>query len=134
LNIIEFLIKRFKEDILLKRLKWILGFVMVSVLFCVSPVVAAPTVQLDGRQLYFDVPPVIDNGRTLVPLRVIFEAMGATVAWDDATKTVTAIKGNTTVILKLGSTTPKVNGVVKTLDVPAKAVSGENSGASPLCG
>lgn len=86
--------------------------------------VASPTVQLDGKQLTFDVPPVIEDGRTLVPLRAIFEAMGATVSWDQSTQTATATKDGTTVVLQIGSTTPTINGQVKQLDVPAKIVNG----------
>lgn len=79
-------------------------------------------VYLDGRQLAFDVEPVIDSGRTLVPLRAIFEAMGARVDWQPSTRTVTAIRGNTTVVMKIGSTQPTVNGKIVNLDVPAKIV------------
>lgn len=84
----------------------------------------APTVYLDGKCIdsLFDVKPVIDNGRTLVPLRAIFEAMGATVTWDAETRTASAVKGDTKVILPIGSTEPTINGVVKKLDVPAKIV------------
>ena len=91
------------------------------------PVVAAdpvPRVIIDGQAVNFDVAPVIDNGRVLVPLRAIFEQMGAKVSWDDATKTATAAKGEVTVIVKLGSTSPTINGAVKTIDVPAKLVEG----------
>lgn len=66
--------------------------------------------------------PVIVEGRTLVPLRAIFEAMGAEVSWDDATSTVTATRGDTTVSLTVGSDTLYVNGEVKTLDVPAQII------------
>ena len=48
---------------------------------------------IDIKNVKFDVPPTIVNGRTLVPLRAIFEALGATVEWDDATQTVTSEKG-----------------------------------------
>lgn len=81
---------------------------------------AAPTVILDGQTLSFEVEPVIESGRTLVPLRAIFEAMGAQVGWDNATRTVTATKAEITVILPLGSTKPTVNGEVWQLEVPAK--------------
>lgn len=50
------------------------------------------TVTLDGRALDFDVPPRIIDGRTLVPMRAIFEAMGAEVDWNGQTQTVTASK------------------------------------------
>lgn len=82
----------------------------------------APIVFLDNKELSFDVPPIIENDRTLVPLRAIFEAMGATVGWDNASRTVTAQKGSTTVVLTIGSTSPTINGVVKKLDVPCKIV------------
>ena len=45
-------------------------------------------VTLNGEQIYFDQPPIIQNGRTLVPVRAIFEAMGCTVLWDGATQLV----------------------------------------------
>jgi len=50
--------------------------------------------------------------------------MGATVSWNQDTQTATAVKGNTTVILKIGSTEPTINGQVKKLDVPAKIIDG----------
>jgi len=81
------------------------------------------TVILNNQQLQFnEVAPIIVNGRTLVPLRAIFEAMGATVTWNQQTQTATAIRGNTTVVLPLNSTKPTVNGVVYSLDVPARIV------------
>ncbi|MGQ9532395.1 MAG: copper amine oxidase N-terminal domain-containing protein, partial [Desulfotomaculales bacterium] len=60
-------------------------------------------VQVDGRYLSFDVPPMIENGRTLVPLRALFEALGAEVQWDGETQTVSAVKGDVTVRLTIGS-------------------------------
>lgn len=81
-----------------------------------------PVVILDNKQLSFEVPPVIENGRTLVPLRAIFEAMGANVQWNNSTRTVTATKATTTVVLPVGSTAPTINGSAQKLDVPAKIV------------
>ncbi len=102
----------------------ILCSTLIMCLAFTAPTLAAPSVTLNGQQLSFDVPPTIDNGRTLVPLRAIFEAMGATVTWDQDTRTATAIKGDTTVVLQIGSTSPTINGQVKHLDVPAKIVNG----------
>jgi len=78
------------------------------------------SVVVGGTKVDFDVKPVVENGRTLVPLRKIFEALGATVYWDDATQTVKGVKGNTTITLVVNSVDANVNGVIKTLDVPAK--------------
>jgi len=82
------------------------------------------TVTLNGEQLHFDVPPVLENGRVLVPLRVIFESLGATVDWDGATSTVTATQGSNTVKLTIGKSTAYKNGATVELDVPAKVVKG----------
>jgi len=79
-------------------------------------------VYLDGELLSFDVPPRIEQGRTLVPLRAIFEAMGATVDWDQSSQIVTATRQEVMVQLPIGSKSPTVNGIVWPLDVPAKIV------------
>lgn len=76
-------------------------------------------VVLNGKLMEFEVQPQILNGRTIVPLRAIFEAFGAKVVWNEATQTVTATKADTTVVLKIGSLSPTVNGKVVTLDQSA---------------
>jgi len=90
----------------------------------------SPRVILNGQQLSFEVPPVIENGRTMVPVRTIFEAMGASVNWNAASRVVTASKGAITVIMPINATTPKVNGSVIKLDVPSKIVN--NRTLAPL--
>lgn len=50
---------------------------------------------LDGKTLEFDVPPQIIDERTLVPMRVIFEALGADVEWVEETKTINARRSDT---------------------------------------
>ncbi len=77
-------------------------------------------VTLDGVNQTYDVMPIIENGRTLVPMRAIFEALGANITWDDTTKTVTGTKDNTTVSLTIGETKATLNEKEVTLDVPAK--------------
>ncbi|MGI5971168.1 MAG: stalk domain-containing protein [Oscillospiraceae bacterium] len=81
------------------------------------------TVTVDGLALNFDQNPIIENGRTLVPLRAIFEALGASVHWDQETKTVTAVRGKDTVWLTIGSNIVYLNGEpAYVMDVPAKIV------------
>lgn len=64
-----------------------------------------------------EVAPFISNGRTLVPFRAIFEELGYTVDWNDATKTVTAkYKGNE-IKLTVGANKAVVNGYEVPLDV-----------------
>src|SRR4051812_46402780 len=50
---------------------------------------------LDGKKMEFKLQqPINVNGRVLVPLRTIFEALGAKIEWDDTAKTVTAKKND----------------------------------------
>ena len=58
------------------------------------------------------------NDRTMAPLRVLTEALGGTVDWDDATRTVTIHKDGNTIQMTIGDTTVKINGVETTIDVP----------------
>ncbi len=118
------MLTKFKGDIRMRK-HWIFSLLMLFCFVLAAPAMAAPTVILDGEQLTFtDAQPIIEDGRTLVPLRSIFEAMGATVSWKQDTLTVTAVKGNTKVILPIWSTEPTINGQVKKLDVPAKIING----------
>ena len=81
-------------------------------------------ISINGQYKTFDQMPVIIEGRTLVPMRAIFEALGATVGWDDATKTATGKTASTEVSLTIDKKDAKVNGATKTLDVPAKIIEG----------
>ena len=81
-------------------------------------------VTVNGAEVSFDQPPIIVDNRTLVPLRAIFEAMGATVDWDQETQTVTSSKGDISVSLTIGSNTMYKNGSPVELDVPAQVVNG----------
>ena len=74
-------------------------------------------VVVNGQSIDMPVKPIIINGTTMVPVREIFEAVGATVMWDGATKTVTGIKGGTIVKLALKSKSASVNGVPLNLRV-----------------
>ncbi len=82
------------------------------------------SVFVNGTRVNFDVAPTIIDGRTLVPLRAIFESLGATVEWDDFTKTVTGTKDGTTIKMTVGQNTFTVNDEVKTLDVPSQIIDG----------
>ncbi|MGH2361418.1 MAG: copper amine oxidase N-terminal domain-containing protein [bacterium] len=100
-----------------------------SLVFLVSSLLLAGTVSaqavrvlVDGDEVAFDQPPIIMGSRVLVPLRGIFEKMGATVDWTASTRTVEAARGNTLVVLKIGSRIARVNDRPVTLDVPAMVV------------
>lgn len=91
------------------------------------------TVELDGTPLSFDVEPQMMDGRTMVPLRKIFEELGAMVKWDNDTQTVQARKSSKTVTLTVGSSELIIDkgetdldgnpvSEVVTLDVPPQIV------------
>ena len=92
--------------------------------FVWSPPVQEVKVVVNGKALAFDQPPIIESGRTLVPLRAIFEALGATVDWNQSKQTATAVKGDVTVSLAIGSNILVRNGKNIELDVPARLVGG----------
>jgi len=77
-----------------------------------------------GGTVVFDQPPVIQSGRTLLPVRAVFEALLVDVEWDDATQTVTASKGSLVVKLTIGSNIMTRNNAPITLDVPAQVING----------
>ena len=80
---------------------------------------------VNGDEVAFpDQKPAIVNDRTLVPLRAIFEALKAEVAWNDETKTVTSKKGDISISLAINSDQLYQNGTPKTLDVPAQIMNG----------
>jgi hypothetical protein len=87
-------------------------------------------VVLDGRELAFDAPPRIVNNRTLVPVRGVFEAMGATVLWNGDTRTVTALRLDSVVKLVIGSKEARVDKQRLQLDVHAQLI--ENRTFVPL--
>lgn len=93
------------------------------------------SVELDGNPIEFDVKPEIIDGRTMVPLRKIFEEIGASVKWDNDTQTVSARKNKKTITLSIdsadlqidkGDTDEEGNPIYETvtLEVPAQIVSG----------
>jgi ankyrin repeat protein len=101
--------------------------VVVFTLVMVQSVVSASaglSVYIDGKVQTYDQPPIVESGRTLVPLRGIFESLGATVSYNSTTKTIVGIKGDTEIILTLGSTEALINEKSVQLDVPAKTVNG----------
>ena len=82
-------------------------------------------VVLNGSPLTFTgTPPQQINGSTLVPMRGIFEALGATVKFDKASQTVYGQKGATAIVLPLGTLTATVNGQPQALPVPAELING----------
>ena len=104
----------------MKKISWV---ILITVIMLLMFQVAAfaddgIAVLIDGKSVEFDVPPQLINGRTMVPMRKIFEEMGASVEWDGDTKTVMATKGDITVIMQIDNLEIAVNDKKIVLDVP----------------
>lgn len=101
-------------------MKRLLSLVLVLALMTTSA--AAVELYVDTNRVETDTPPTVVDGRTLVPVRAIFEAIGAVVEWDNDTRTATGVRGDTTVTIQIDNTIAYVNGESRTLDVPAQII------------
>jgi hypothetical protein len=114
-----------KGENIMKKILGILIAVMMVVTLTATFVGAQQEISVklnDAKIDFADVKPQIISGRTMVPLRAIFEALGASVEWDDATKTVKSTKGDISISLTIGANELKKNGESKALDVPAQII------------
>lgn len=65
-----------------------------------------------------------ESHRVMVPMRTLFETLGASVEWDAANRQIIAIKSGIRIILKVGSSTVNIDGGEVQLDAPVKIVNG----------
>jgi len=97
----------------------------LSTLFTAQALAAGQiTVLVDGRAVAADVQPILEQGRVLIPLRVVMEELGAEVSFDDSTKTVQVTQTGTLLRLPIGGKSAQLNGSPVQLDVPAKVSGG----------
>lgn len=78
--------------------------------------------QVNGEAVTAGMPPILFNDSTLVPARAVFEKMGAKVTWDEANNKVIVNLNNDNIEINIDSTAAKVNGVGKTMPIPAKLI------------
>ena len=86
-------------------------------------VVLGIDIRVNGKYVDSDVDPYIKNDRTMVPVRAIAEALGAQVAYDDATKTATISRNGYEVKITMYADSAFVNGEEIALDAAAETVS-----------
>lgn len=79
--------------------------------------IGSTTMQVDGKNKTIIAPPIVDNGRTYVPLRAISEAFGATVDWKQATNLITIDRGDTHIVMTPYKLAYTLNGQEKMMDV-----------------
>ena len=75
------------------------------------------TLELDGQVIETEVPPTIIQGRTMVPAKFLFEAMGGTVDWMAESRQVKVVLRGTAVLLTIDSQVAFVNGIAEEMDV-----------------
>jgi len=86
--------------------------------------IGSAEMQVNGMSQKIDAAPLIKDGRTLLPIRALIEALGGSVQWNASTKTATVMLGSRTVALTIGSEKALVNGSPVALDVPLMIVGG----------
>ncbi len=116
----------------MKNKKVIITFFIMTTMFLMNSVVFASNVyvQLNGEYIDFTdekgqrVDAQIVNERTMVPLRKIFELLGATVTWDDSTKTALAVKDDTTVKLQINNSIAEITkgNITKKVQLDSKPI------------
>ncbi len=95
--------------------------------FTATQSMAEPTIKVtvNGELVSFPVDPTIIDNTTMVPMREIFDALGASVVWNGATRSVTGERAGVKVQLTLNNKNATRNGSILPLKVPAQLVNGK---------
>jgi len=107
----------------MKKIVCLLLAVMLILGVCTSVCAESEIkVVLDGYAIEFDQPPVIISDRTMVPMRAIYEALGAEVSWDAVTRTASGTKCGITVSFTIDEAIVDINYNKIEIDAPATIV------------
>ncbi len=96
------------------------AFMLTGVSFADSAI----RIQIDNKPLALEVQPTLENGRTLVPFRAVFEALGLQVDWNEELRIATAYNEAMNVSVKLDGAFGSVDGELKALEAPARIEQG----------
>ena len=77
-----------------------------------------------GTRLAVGQAPVVVDGHVLVPLRAVFESLGATVGWQEADQSIRVTAGENGIWMQYGNPVLGKNGVDTVMDVPPQMVNG----------
>lgn len=77
------------------------------------------TVKVDGQYIDFDVPPMLVNDRTMIPVRYVSETLGAEVTWNNDTETAAVYLDGNEITVTIGANFITKNGEKIEIDVPA---------------
>lgn len=99
-------------SILLATLALVVGLILPG-----EPLAAKKvSIFINNSELYIQDSPILQNGRTYVPLRGVFEALEASVNWNSATKEVQVKRHDRNVTVRIGSQSAMINGATRALD------------------
>lgn len=80
-------------------------------------------IEIDGKAMVpKDMPAVIIDGRTMLPMRQIAQELGCEVNWNEAAKQIYVMRGSDIIVFTVDSKTGYKNGKEFTMDVPATIV------------
>ena len=96
--------------------------VTLAVVVLTASACFAASVVVNGQPLPASPPVVEVGGSLLLPVRSVFDALGATVEWNGATETVTANREGTVVVMTIGSRTAYVDGAARNLAVAPRLI------------
>jgi len=108
-----------------KRIFSVVITLMLIISIIPATVVHANDIRIivDGQEIFFpDQRPAIVDGRTLVPVRGVFEALGFNVGWDDHARAAILSRHDYQLIIPVGSYSFTTNGATHLLDVPAQII------------
>lgn len=86
--------------------------------------IGSNVISINGSESTLDAVPIIQNDRTLLPLRAVVEGLGGSVAWEDETKTAVFAKGDKVIFMTIGSKTAFVNTTEYTMDTEPVIIDG----------
>lgn len=82
------------------------------------------TAYINDKAYTLEAAPTLIDERTMVPLRFITEALGATLVWDGNERSISLALGSDSVVLWIDRSDAQVNGKIIFMDVPAQIVNG----------
>lgn len=78
--------------------------------------IGSPIMLVNGKENRMDVTPTIYQGRTLLPIRPVVEALGGSISFEPHSKMITITFQQITILMQLNVSTAKVNGKVVPID------------------
>lgn len=100
--------------------------ITMSLTFCLGVSAFAEdkgiTIYVNNEKVEFDVNPVLENGRTMVPLRGVFEKLDAKVDWNKNIMQVVIKDENNEIEMMLDKNKVMVNGEIKDIDTPTEMI------------